>query len=81
MFLGANVSKAFILTGTMTLYIYLKECLKKKLIPHIREHLPEQDILSCKDMAICHYIKEVIDYVKSENIKIITENENMPNFS
>lgn len=66
-----NVSDPFICKGTMTGEIYLKECLQKRLMPFIKQHHQGHKILFWMDMASIHFKKEVVEWLKAQNIDFI----------
>jgi transposase len=70
-----NLSDAFISEGTMNRDIYLKECIKKILIPFINK----RQVLFWPDMATCHYKKVVVEALKDANIRFVGQKENAPN--
>lgn len=74
-----NVSTPFVSTGTMNWEVYLRECLKKRLLPFIRQHHPNQRILFWPDLARCHYAKNVTDWLEEQGIPYVLKNENPPN--
>ena len=52
-----NISKPSISTSTMNSERYLKDCVKKRLIPFINN----RDVLFWPDMATCHYSASVFN--------------------
>ncbi len=74
-----NASCPYVSMGTMTGEIYLKECLKKRLLPFIKKHHKVEDIVLWMDLAPAHYKAEVIEWLKANNIDFITKRDNAPN--
>ncbi|KAF2902624.1 hypothetical protein ILUMI_03558 [Ignelater luminosus] len=75
-----RVSEPFITNGTINGKIYDEECIKKRLLPFIKEHYKIEDVLFWPDMATSHYSTEVINLLKSENLDYVTKKYNLPNF-
>lgn len=74
-------SKSFITYGSMNGQIYLKECLKKRLLPFIQLHLkenPNQPIF-WPDLASSHYCKDVMKWYKENDVNIIPKFANPAN--
>jgi len=59
--------------------LYLKECLKKKLIPFIQQNYPDRNILFWPDLATAHYANKCILLLKEEKINFVEKKENPPN--
>ena len=62
----------------MISYIYLKECLKKRVIPSVLKH-NEINVLFWPDMATCHYAGKVVEFLIAENIEFVWKKDNPPN--
>ena len=65
--------------GTLNGDIYLKECIKKRLIPFIEKHHNPEDVLLWMDMETCHYKKSVTDFLTEKGIPFVGKGENAPN--
>ena len=58
--------------------IYLKEFLKKRLIPFLEEYHKKHKILFWPDLATCHYQKDVIQWMNCQNFEFVKKSENAP---
>lgn len=67
----------FVTKGTINADIYLKECLKKRVLPFIRKH--RAPIIFWPDLASAHYAKKVLDWYESEGVSFISKDFNPPN--
>jgi len=76
---NGNASSPYICTGTMTGDVYLNECLKKRLIPFIKQHHEIEDVFFWPDLASSHYSKDVIAYLREENVDFVQKQDNPPN--
>lgn len=74
-----NVSEPYISEGTMKSPMYLKECLKKRLVPFILQHHKKDDVLFWPDLARIHYADIVTDFLQEEKIDFVTKKDNPPN--
>lgn len=74
-----NVSDPFVSTGTVNGEVYLKECLKKRLMPFIQKYHQNSKVLFWMDMASSHYKKEVTDWLTAQGIDFVGKKENAPN--
>lgn len=72
-----KVSSPFVTNKTMNQEIYLKECLKKRLLPLIKEHSNKP--LFWPDLASCHYASSVVNWYDSENLDYVKKELNPPN--
>lgn len=59
--------------------IYLEECIKKRLLPFIKEHHSDDNYLFWPDLASSHYAKTVISYLDDKKVKYVTRADNPPN--
>lgn len=75
---NGEISSPFITDKTMTGDLYLKECIKKRLMPFISGY-EKNSLLFWPDMATCHYSKKVTDYLHQEKIEFVSKKENAPN--
>jgi transposase len=79
-FSHAGISKPFIMqTGSMNGDLYLKESIKKRLLPFISQHHPHKDIIFWPDGATAHYKKCVQEELASHNINYVQQRDNPPN--
>jgi transposase len=60
-------------------FIYLEECIIKRLIPFIRQHHSDDKYIFWPDKASSHYANIVIDHLKTENINYVPKLENPSN--
>lgn len=74
-----SVSSPFITTRTMNADIYLRECVKKRLIPFIESFGNEKKILFWPDMASSHYAGIVVAELEKKNIEFVIKSSNGPN--
>jgi len=74
-----NVSEPCISEGTKASSVYLSECLKKRLIPFIKQHHEINEVLFWPDLASSHYAKIVQDYLKMEKVEFVPKQDNPPN--
>ena len=72
------ISKPFITDKTMNGEVYLRECIKQRLVPFINAH-QNKNILFWPDMATCHYSHIVTDYLRMKKIDFIEKTDNAPN--
>ena len=59
-------------------YVYLKECIIKRLMPFIKRHHPEGNFVFWPDLASAHYAKSVTSYLISKNITFVQKADNSP---
>lgn len=74
-------SKSFVTTGTINKTIYIKECLEKRLLPFIREHIDRTNKvpLFWPDLASCHYAKDTIEWYTTNNVRYVPRDFNPAN--
>ena len=58
---------------------YLNKCLKRHLLPFIREMYPDNNYIFWPDLASAHYSKIVLAWCKTENIPIVPRGNNPAN--
>jgi hypothetical protein len=75
---NGRVSDPYIIEGTLNGSSYLKECLKKRLLPFIDKYHKREDILFWADMSRVHYTNEVTDWLTSTGIDFLSWKENAP---
>jgi hypothetical protein len=76
---NGNVSKPYVYKGTINGQIYLKECLKKRLMPFVKKHHKIENVVFWADLASSHYTKDVLEWLESQGIDYIEKKENAPN--
>jgi len=59
--------------------IYLEECIKKRLIPFIRQHHSDSQYIFWPDLASSHYAKSVIRYLEEQNFNFVEKKDNPAN--
>lgn len=59
--------------------IYLEECIKKRLIPFIRQHHSDGQYIFWPDLASSHYAKSVIRYLEEQNVNFVEKKDNPAN--
>ena len=60
--------------------MYLKNCIKKRLIPFINStHHSDGNYVFWPDLAGLHYEKTVVDYLNEEKVNFVQKCENPPN--
>lgn len=74
-------SKSFITVGTINKDIYIKECLQKRLLPFIKEHISrtKKIPLFWPDLASAHYAKATIEWYTANNVRYVPRDCNPPN--
>lgn len=70
-------TKPYIVNGVMNADIYVNQCLKKYLLPLIRQH--DTPVIFWPDLASCHYAKLTMDWYTSKNVIIVPKHMNPPN--
>lgn len=70
-------SKEFVSTGTVNTKIYVEECLKRRLLPFLKDH--GCSTFFWPDHATCHYGKEALEFYRNNNITVVTKEANTPN--
>lgn len=58
---------------------YLKECIKKRLLPFIAKYHSNGNYLFWPDLAKAHYSNIVQDHLKEKNIRYVSSIDNPPN--
>ena len=59
--------------------MYLKNCIKKRLIPFINAHHSDGNYVFWPDLASSHYVKSVVIYLNEEKVNFIQKFENPQN--
>lgn len=70
-------SKIFITEATLNSDIYIEECLRKCILPLIRQH--NSPVKFWPDLASCHYSKKTLEWYGTNNIDVIPKDLNPPN--
>ena len=74
-----GISRAFIChAGTMNKDVYIKECIRRRLIPFINMHHSDGDYLFWPDLASCHYAKDTVATFEEEGINFVAKECNPP---
>jgi len=68
---------SFITSATMDRHMYIKECLKKRLLSLIHSH--NSPVKFWPDLASCHYAGDTIEWYRTNNIDFIPKNHNPQN--
>lgn len=76
---GGHISEPFVTNRTVNGEIYLKECIKKRLVPFIRKLNVQRPVLFWPDLATSHYVGAVLDELKKAGISIVPKRDNLPN--
>lgn len=76
---NGNISEPYITMGTINSDTYLKECIKKRLIPFIKRYNSVDSILFWPDLATSHYAGKVTEYLMQQNIDFVPKTKNPPN--
>ena len=74
-----NITPAFVSKGSMDGATYLKECLKKRLLPFLKKYHPKKRIFLWIDMANVHYKNEVLQWLRANRIDFPEWHRNTPN--
>jgi len=61
--------------------VYLKYCIKQRLITFINAHHSDGNYVFWHDLASSHYAKTVVDYLNEEKVNFVQKCENSPNIS
>lgn len=70
-------SKPFVSKGTINSEVYIKECLKARLLPFIKAHT--MPVLFWPDLATSHYSKEALNFYAANSINFVPREANPPN--
>lgn len=70
-------STPFFTTSTMTMELYVKECLSKRLLPLVKKH--DCETLFWPDLASCHYGSQAIQWYQKNSIVYVKKDTNPPN--
>lgn len=76
---NGHISDAYVSERTMNASIYVKECLKKRLLPFIRKYHNMANILFWPDLSTSHYAKETIAFLESHGVPYVKKKDNAPN--
>ena len=60
-------------------YTYLDECIKKRLIPFIKEYHSDGQYVFWPDLATAHYATIVVEYLNEESVHFVQKQENPAN--
>lgn len=70
-------TRPFVTSSMMNSDIYIEECLKKRVLPFIRQH--RVPVKFWPDLASCHYSKKTVEFYMSNNIDFVLKDCNPPN--
>lgn len=70
-------SKTYIAKGSLTSELYLKECLKQRLLPFIKSHSVSP--LFWPDLATVHYSRTVMEWYETNKVIVVPKSCNPPN--
>uniref|UniRef100_T2MAU0 C-myc promoter-binding protein n=1 Tax=Hydra vulgaris TaxID=6087 RepID=T2MAU0_HYDVU len=59
--------------------IYLEDCIKKRLIPFIKEHHQDSQFVFWPDLATSHYANSVQAYLNGQNVRFVPKEDNPAN--
>lgn len=71
-----NISEPYLSTGRMNQHIYMKECLKKRLILFLKKHHRIEDVLFWPDLATCHYAQSIQKFLKTLKVGFLSKDKN-----
>lgn len=60
-------------------FVYLGECLEKRLVPFIRQHHPDGQYIFYPDLASSHYAQRVVKWYNDNSINYVKKAENPAN--
>lgn len=72
-----EMSRPYISSGYINSEIYIKECLKKRLLPFLMKH--DQKLLFWPDLASCHYSGTVKKWYEENCVFVVPREMNPPN--
>ena len=75
-----GMTKCFVARAPLAINseVYIKQCLKKILLPFIEEKYPEGNYIFWPDLASAHYSKETQEFYKQNEINYIAKENNPP---
>ena len=59
--------------------VYLKHCIKQRLIPFIEEHHSDDEYIFQPDLASSHYAKKVVEYLREKKVNFVEKEDNPAN--
>lgn len=72
---NGDVSKPPIISKILNSQLYLKECIKKRLIPFIKN----KTVFFWPDMATSHYAQIVTNFLHEKKVDFVEKKDNAPN--
>src|SRR5690348_10048253 len=72
---NGGVSNIYVTTKSMDSKLYLTECIKKRMIPFVKN----RNVLFLPDMATCHYVRNVTDFLRAKKVDFVEKKDNAPN--
>ena len=70
-------TQPFFTNGNINSEVYVKECLKKRLVSMIRKH--DNPPVFWPDLASCHYSRSVIEWYQQNGVNFVPKNMNPTN--
>ena len=70
-------SAPFVTNKMMNSYIYIKECLEKRILPLVRKHIGP--VLFWPDLASCHYSKKTLSWLQTNDVPVVPKIAKPPN--
>lgn len=70
-------TQPFVTDRSMDSSLYERECIRKRLLPLIRQHT--SSVLFWPDLATCHYSRKLLDCYVKEGIHFLPKELNPPN--
>ena len=76
-----GVSKPYLRRGGLAIdqNVYVEECLKKRLIPFLREYHSDNKYIFWPDKASAHYAKTTTNFLKSQKVRFVPKYRNPTN--
>lgn len=74
---GGRRSKSFVTSGTINSEVYIKECLKKRLLPLYKDH--DHQPIFWPDLASCHYSNLTLQWYEANGVDVVPKRLNPPN--
>lgn len=80
-FSDQGISKPYFVPSGLAVnqYVYLEECIKKRLVPFIEAHHSDGQYLFWPDLASAHYAKTVTSFLDENDVNFVSRADNPPN--
>lgn len=77
----AGITKPYIAPSGQAINqdIYIEKCLRSRLIPFIKEHHKNDNVVFWPDLASSHYAEKVQDFLIENNIEFVDKERNIAN--